>query len=57
MEDKQFYDRDITLAIIIALVGIAIGFIVTMLFWPAIIESLDQMIQHQTGERSKETER
>lgn len=46
MEDKQFYDRDITLAIIIALVGIAIGFILTMLFWPAIIESLDQMIQH-----------
>lgn len=46
MEDKQFYDRDITLAIIIALVGVAIGFIVTMLFWPAIIESLDQMIQH-----------
>ena len=46
MEDKQFYDRDITIAIIIALVGIAIGFIVTMLFWPAIIESLDQMIQH-----------
>lgn len=46
MEDKQFYDRDITLAIIIALVGIAIGFIVTMLFWPAIIESLDQMTQH-----------
>lgn len=47
MKDKSIYDRDITLAIIIALVGIAIGFIVTMLFWPAIIESLDQMIQHQ----------
>ena len=43
MKDKSIYDRDITLAIIIALVGIAIGFIVTMLFWPAIIESLDQM--------------
>ena len=41
MQDKQFYDRDITLAIIIA-----IGFIVTMLFWPAIIESLDQMIRY-----------
>ena len=39
MKDKSIYDRDITLAIIIALVGIAIGFIVTMLFWPAIIES------------------
>lgn len=54
MEDKQFYDRDITLAIIIALVGIAIGFIVTMLFWPAIIESLDLMIQHQMNLRVKE---
>ena len=47
MKDKSIYDRDITLAIIIALVGIAIGFIVTMLFWPAIIESLDQMIRYQ----------
>ena len=46
MRKKRIYDRDITLAIIIALIGIAIGFIVTMLFWPAIIESLDQMIQH-----------
>ena len=46
MEDKQFYDRDITLAIIIASIGIAIGFIVTTLFWPAIIESLDQMIRY-----------
>lgn len=46
MEDKQFYDQDITLAIIIALIGVAIGFIITMLFWRAIIESLDQMIQH-----------
>lgn len=47
MEDKSIYDRDITLAIIIASIGIAVGFIVTMLFWPVIIESLDQMIQHQ----------
>ena len=46
MKDKSIYDRDITIAIIIALIGIAIGFILTMLFWPAIIESLDQMIQH-----------
>ena len=57
MEDKPFYDRDITLAIIIASVGIAIGFIVTMLFWPAIIESLDQMIQHQKNLRIKENVR
>lgn len=46
MKDRRIYDRDATLAIIIASIGIAIGFIVTMLFWPAIIESLDQMIQH-----------
>ena len=57
MEDKQFYDRDITLAIIIASIGIAIGFIVTMLFWPAIIESLDQMIRYQISLRIKENER
>lgn len=42
MTDRQIYDQDITLAIVIASVGIAIGFIITMLFWPAIIESLDQ---------------
>ena len=46
MKDKSIYDRDITLAIIIASIGIAIGFIVTILFWPAIIESLDQMIRY-----------
>ena len=46
MKDRRIYDRDATIKIIIALIGIAIGFIVTMLFWPAIIESLDQMIQH-----------
>lgn len=46
MNDKSIYDQDITIAIVIASVGIAISFIVTMLFWPAMIESLDQMIQH-----------
>lgn len=46
MTDRQIYDRDITLSIVIASVGIAIGFIITMLFWPAIIESLDQKIQY-----------
>lgn len=46
MRKKRIYDRDITLAIIIASIGIAIGFIVTMLFWPSIIESLDQMIRY-----------
>lgn len=46
MNDKSIYDQDITIAIVIASVGIAISFIVTMLFWPSIIEPLDQMIQH-----------
>ena len=46
MKDRCIYDRDITLAITIALVGLAIGVIMSMLFWSPFVESLGHLFDH-----------
>lgn len=43
MKDKHIYDRDATIKIIIALIGAAIGFVLSMMFWSTLIESLGHM--------------
>lgn len=45
MKDKRIYDRDATIKLIIALIGAAIGFIISMMFWSTIIESLGHMLE------------
>jgi len=45
MKDRRIYDRDATIEIIIALIGAVIGFIISMMFWSTIIESLGHMLE------------
>ena len=45
MKDKRIYDRDATIKLIIALIGAVIGFIISMMFWSTIIESLGHMLE------------
>lgn len=46
MKDRRICDRDATLAIKIALVSLAIGVIVSMLFWSQFVESLGHLFDH-----------
>ena len=43
MKDKRIYDRDATIKIVIALIGAAIGVVISIMFWSTIIESLGHM--------------
>lgn len=43
MKDKRIYDRDATIKIIIALIGVAIGVVISIMFWSTLIESLGRM--------------
>lgn len=43
MKDKRIYDRDATIKIIIALIGAAIGVVISIMFWSTLIESLGRM--------------
>ena len=43
MKDKRIYDRDATIKIIIALIGVAIGFVISIMFWSTLIGSLGHM--------------
>lgn len=43
MKDKRIYDRDATIKIIIALIGVAIGVVISIMFWSTLIESLGHM--------------
>lgn len=43
MKDKRIYDRDATIKIIIALIGAAIGVVISIMFWSTLIESLGHM--------------
>lgn len=43
MKDKRIYDRDATIKIVIALIGAAIGVVISIMFWSTLIESLDHM--------------
>lgn len=43
MKDKRIYDRDATIKIVIALIGVAIGVVISIMFWSTLIESLGHM--------------
>lgn len=43
MKDRRIYDRDATIKIIIALIGAAIGVVISIMFWSTLIESLGRM--------------
>lgn len=43
MKDKRIYDRDATIKLIIALIGAAIGVVISIMFWSTLIESLGRM--------------
>lgn len=43
MKDKRIYDRDATIKLIIALIGAAIGVVISIMFWSTLIESLGHM--------------
>lgn len=43
MKDKRIYDRDATIKIVIALIGAAIGVVISIMFWSTLIESLGHM--------------
>lgn len=45
MKDKRIYDRDATIKIILALIGAAIGLVLSIMFWSTLIESLDHMFE------------
>ena len=45
MKDRRIYDRDATIKIIIALIGAAIGLVLSMMFLSTIIESLGHMLE------------
>ena len=46
MKDRRIYDRDATIKIIIALIGAAIGLVLSIMFWSTLIESLGHLIEH-----------
>ena len=46
MKDKRIYDRDATIKIIIALIGAAIGLVLSIMFWSTLIESLGHLFEH-----------
>ncbi len=46
MKNRQIYDRDATIKIIIALIGAAIGFVLSMMFWSTLIDSLGHLFDH-----------
>lgn len=43
MKDKRIYDRDATIKIVIALIGVAIGVVISIMFWSTLIESLGHL--------------
>lgn len=43
MKDNRIYDRDATIKIVIALIGVAIGVVISIMFWSTLIESLGHM--------------
>lgn len=43
MKDKRIYDRDATIKLIIALIGAAIGVVISIMFWSTLIESLGHL--------------
>lgn len=45
MKNRQIYDRDATIKIMIALIGAAIGFVLSMMFWSTLIESLGHLFE------------
>lgn len=45
MKDRRIYDRDATIKIVIALIGAVIGFIISIMFWSTLIESLGRMFE------------
>lgn len=46
MKDKRIYDRDATIKSIIALIGAAIGLVLSIMFWSTLIESLGHLFEH-----------
>ena len=46
MKDRRIYDRDATIKIIIALIGAAIGVVISTMFWSTLIESLGHLFDH-----------
>lgn len=46
MKDKRIYDRDAMIKIIIALIGAAIGLVLSIMFWSTLIESLGHLFEH-----------
>ena len=45
MKDRRIYDRDATIKIVIALIGAVIGFIISIMFWSTLIESLGHLFE------------
>lgn len=43
MKDKRIYNRDATIKIIIALIGTAIGLVLSIMFWSTLVESLGHL--------------
>ena len=46
MKDKRIYNRDDKIKIVIALIGVAIGVVISIMFWSTLIESLGHMFEH-----------
>lgn len=46
MKDRRIYDRDDKIKIVIALIGAAIGVVISIMFWSTLIESLGHLFDH-----------